>query len=71
MAPNPIDFDVVILAFSQLDQTKNFSVIIFTAVLFLLYLIILVWCRRADKKDKAKVNIIQIIPFTVEFPAPY
>ena len=55
MAPNPIDFDVVILAFSNLSETKNFSVIGFTAALFLLYFIVLIFCRRADRKDRRKV----------------
>jgi len=64
VAPNPIDFDVVTLAFTQLDETENFTVIIFIGITLLLYLIVLVWCRRADKNDMQKVWLLAKSPLS-------
>lgn len=54
-APNPIDFDKVFTEFTRLGESGNISVLVTIACCFLLYLAVLVFARRADKKDESKV----------------
>ena len=55
-APNPIDFDKVFSEFTKLGETGNISVLVTIACTFLLYFVILIFARRADKKDENKVQ---------------
>ena len=55
-APNPIDFDKVFTEFTRLGETGNVSVLVTIACAFLLYFVILIFARRADKKDENKVQ---------------
>ena len=56
MAPNPIDFDKVFAEFGRLGETGNFVVLSFVCIVFGLYVLGLVFARRADKKDGLKVG---------------
>lgn len=56
-APNPIDFDKVFSEFTQLGETGNISVLVTIAVVFLVYFVVLIFARRADKRDESKVCI--------------
>ena len=58
MAPNPIDFDKVFAEFGRLGETGNFVVLSFVCIVFGLYVIGLVFARRADNKDGIKVSIL-------------
>ncbi|EDO31496.1 predicted protein, partial [Nematostella vectensis] len=55
VAPNPIDFDVVLLELGRLDQTGNVAVLSTILVFLLLYAVIAVFAWRADRRDKRKV----------------
>ena len=56
MAPNPIDFDKVWENFEKLAETGNFVVLATVCSIFGVYLIGLVFARRADKNDEMKVG---------------
>ena len=58
MKPNPIDFDKVLIEFKKLGETGNVAVIVTVAVVFLIYIFVLVIVRKADKKDKRNVSMI-------------
>ncbi|XP_074631330.1 polycystin-1-like protein 2 isoform X3 [Acropora palmata] len=60
VAPNPIDFDKVWDAFSNIMETKNFLVLKTVCVILGLYIIAAVFARRADRNDSQKVT--QVIP---------
>ena len=55
-APNPIDLDKVFTEFTRLGETGNISVLVTIACAFLLYFVILIFARRADKRDESKVQ---------------
>ena len=55
VAPNPIDFSAVAAGFSSMLETGNVVVFVFIVVMFLLYVLVLVWSRRADKRDTEQV----------------
>ena len=54
--PNKLDFDVVFKEFGRLGETGNVAVLIAIIVALLLYLLVVIFGRRADKRDKAKVR---------------
>ena len=54
--PNTLDFDVVFKEFGRLDETGNVAVLSAISVALLLYLLVVIFGRRADKRDKAKVK---------------
>ena len=58
VAPNPIDFDKVWDAFSNIMETKNFLVLGTVCVILGLYIIAAVFARRADRNDSQKVSLI-------------
>lgn len=60
VAPNPIDFDKVWDAFSNILESKNFLVLSTVCVMLGLYLVAAVFARRADRSDSQKVSIIRI-----------
>ncbi|XP_070540433.1 polycystin-1-like protein 2 [Ptychodera flava] len=52
--PNPIDFDTVFAKFADLDSNPSvFSTVI---VIFALYLLIAIWARRKDRREKVVFN---------------
>ncbi|XP_078351938.1 LOW QUALITY PROTEIN: polycystin-1-like protein 2 [Oculina patagonica] len=55
-APNPIDFDKVFTEFTRLGETGNISVLVTIACAFLLYFVVLIFARRADKRDQDKIS---------------
>ena len=58
VAPNPIDFAKVITEIQRIPETGNVTVIITVSCVFGLYLILILWVRRADQKDSLKVSLI-------------
>lgn len=48
--PNPIDFDKVWIAFD--DIHNNMAVLATMISIFLLYLLVIIWARRADIRDR-------------------
>ena len=56
-APNPIDFDKVFTEFANLAESGNISVLVTIACAFLLYFVVLVFARKADKRDENKVCV--------------
>ncbi|XP_078363993.1 polycystin family receptor for egg jelly-like [Oculina patagonica] len=54
-APNAIDFDKVLVEFTRIDESGHISVLVTVAIVFLLYFVVLVFARRADKRDENKI----------------
>ena len=54
--PNKLDFDVVFEEFGRLGETGNVAVLSAIVVALLLYLLVVIFGRRADKRDKTKVK---------------
>lgn len=52
--PNPIDFDVVFENLKTLHD--NVAVLATIIIFFLVYLVIAIFARRADRRDMKKVN---------------
>ena len=59
MAPNAIDFDAIKRTMENLDP-GDLLVLITVCVVFLVYFLVLVAARRADKRDAAKVSSLMI-----------
>ena len=60
MAPNPIDFDKIWEEFGRLGETGNYVVLATVCSMLGLYVVGLVFARRADKKDESKVQKVLI-----------
>ena len=60
VAPNPIDFDKVLVEFKKLDESGNVTVLITVIVMFIVYFVVVLVVRRADKHDVPKVGIFQL-----------
>lgn len=56
MKPNPIDFGTVWVAFA--DIHNNIAVLATIIAIFLLYLIVIVWARGADLRDRNSQVVI-------------
>ena len=54
--PNPIDFDQVLVEFKRLADTGNVAVIVTVAVVFLCYVFVIVFVRKADQQDTRNVS---------------
>ena len=57
VAPNLIDFDKVSIELQRIPETGNVAVTITVSCVFGLYLIFLLWVRKADKEDALKVGV--------------
>ena len=55
--PNKLDFDVVFTELTRIHETGNVAVLCTIIVALLLYFLVCVFARRADKKDRAKVRM--------------
>ena len=55
VAPNPIDFDKVLVEFKRLDESGNVTVFITVIMMFIVYFVVVLVVRRADKHDLKKV----------------
>ena len=55
---NHIDFDKVFIEFDRLPDIGNMAVIVAVSCVFGIYLLLLVWARKADMQDALKVNIV-------------
>jgi len=67
VAPNPIDFDEIFIEFDRLPETGNLAVIIAVSCVFGLYLLLLVWARKADLLDALKVGIVSLMNVLFSF----
>ena len=56
VAHNPIDFDKVWTEFGNLEENGNFLVLSVVCSIFGIYFVGLVFARKADKEDVAKVG---------------
>ena len=56
MKPNPIDFDQVLVEFKGLADTGNVAVIVTVAVVYLCYVFVIVFVRKADQEDNRNVS---------------
>ena len=54
MKPNPVDFDKVLRELKDLDKTGNVAVIGTVTVVLMIYFVLVVILRKADKKDDAR-----------------
>ena len=54
--PNPIDFDQVLVEFKRLADTGNVAVIVTVAVVFMCYVFVIVFVRKADQQDARNVS---------------
>lgn len=57
VAPNPIDFEKVWDEFGRLGETGNYVVLATVCSMLGLYLVGLMFARRADNNDESKVSI--------------
>lgn len=56
IAPNPIEFDKILIELTRLEESKNVVVLTTVLLMWALFAVGLVMARRADKNDKQKVN---------------
>ena len=61
VAPNPLNFDKVLIEFDHLSNTGNIAVIVAVSFVFGLYLLLLLWARKADMLDALKVDTVLLI----------
>ncbi|XP_045211050.2 uncharacterized protein LOC123562481 [Mercenaria mercenaria] len=62
VAPNTIDFSTVFLKFSPEDQAAVIAVLV---LVFLIYVLVIIWARRHDRKDLLKWGVT---PLADNFP---
>ena len=55
MMPNELDFDVVFYELTRLHETGNVAVLVTIIAVLLLYFLVVVFARKYDRKDRAKV----------------
>ena len=55
MMPNKLDFDVVFYELTRLHETGNVAVLVTIIAVLLLYFLVVVFARKYDRKDRAKV----------------
>lgn len=53
--PNKLDFDVVFYELTRLHETGNVAVLVTIIAVLLLYFLVVVFARKYDRKDRAKV----------------
>ena len=53
--PNKLDFDVVFNELQRLHETGNIAVLVTIIVVLVLYLLVVIFARKSDRRDKAKV----------------
>lgn len=54
--PNTLDFDVVFTELQRVDETGNVAVLSAIIFVLLLFLLVVIFARKADKQDKLKVQ---------------
>ena len=67
MKPNALDFDVVFTELTRLHETGNIAVLSAIIVALLLYILVVIFARKADKRDKAKVGLLKILLLRLHF----
>ena len=60
MTPTTIDFDQVQLGFKSINDPGDVPVIVAVLLVFLLYLIAVVFARRADERDLEEVRLLNM-----------
>lgn len=63
--PADIDFEEVFIGFASLGKTGNVGVIVAVCVFFLLYIVGVVFARKADRRDEEQVRFL-----LCQFPHP-
>ena len=65
VAPNPIDFSKALAGFADAFQSGNVVVMFTIVTLLMLYLVLAIWARRADKRDAVQVRSfrLQVVSF--------
>ena len=56
IAPDPIDFDKVFVEFTRLGETGNYVVLSTVCGIFGVYVLVIIWARKADMLDERKVR---------------
>ena len=57
MKPNKLDFDVVFFELTRLHETGNIAVMSILTAVVMMYFVVVIFARRADKRDKSKVRV--------------
>ena len=55
--PNKLDFDVVFTELTRIHETGNVAVLSTIIAALLVYFLVCIFARKADKKDRAQVRI--------------
>ena len=55
--PNKLDFDVVFTKLTRIHETGNVAVLCTIIAALLVYFLVCIFARKADKKDRAQVRI--------------
>lgn len=59
VAPNAIDFDKGLTGFLELSSISSNSIVLSTVVsIFGIYILLLIWARRLDRRNAKKVRIL-------------
>lgn len=58
IAPNPINLDKVFTEFTRLGETGNYLVLVMVCTIFGVYLLVLIWARKADMLDESQASYI-------------
>lgn len=58
IAPNPVNLDKVFTEFTRLGETGNYLVLVMVCTIFGVYLLVLIWTRKADTLDESKASYI-------------
>ena len=65
VAPTPIDFDKVFTELAGVPDSGYIAVMIAVSCVFGLYLLLLMWARKNDKRDLMKVRTYRLIIINV------
>ena len=57
IAPNPIDLDKGFTEFTRLQETGNYVVLATVCATFGVYLLVIIWARKAALLDERKVRL--------------
>ena len=59
--PNRLDFDIIFFELTHLHKTGNVAVLATIISVLLLYVLVVVFARKYDRQDKAKVKFGRIL----------
>lgn len=58
IAPTPIDLDKAFTDFARLGETGNYLVLTVVCSIFGVYLLLIIWARKANLQDQRKVCVM-------------